>query len=119
MTDTVSMAPRAGEVWIAYLDPAVGHEQRGNRPVVVVSANWFNDTTGGTLVMAVPITTTRKPYLTRIPIHVPEANLTRESWAMCEQARTLSSERFKRKRGDVSDETLIAIRTVIARMLRD
>ena len=104
---------------MAYLDPVVGHEQRGNRPVAIVSANWFNDVTGGTLVLTVPITTTYKPYLTRVPIPMLEANLTRESWAMCEQARTLSVERFKKKRGELPRETLETIRTLLTRILTD
>lgn len=119
MTDPVALTPRAGDVWMAYLDPVVGHEQRENRPDLIVSANWFNDATGGSLVLTVPITTTYKPYLTRVPIHPPEANLPRESWAMCEQPRTLSFERFQRKRGDVAAQTLDAIRTMLIRILRD
>jgi mRNA interferase MazF len=29
---------RTGNVWLAELDPTIGHEQRGRRPVVVVSS---------------------------------------------------------------------------------
>lgn len=33
---------RTGEVWLATLDPTVGHEQGGRRPVVIVSSTGFN-----------------------------------------------------------------------------
>lgn len=119
MSESASSIPRAGDIWIAYLDPVVGNEQRGNRPVVVVSANWFNDATGGNLVVAVPITSARKTYETHVPVQAPEANLDRDSWAMCEQIRTLSPARFKRKRGEISTETLQAIRETIKELLTE
>lgn len=33
------IAVRTGEIWLAHLDPTVGHEQGGRRPVVVVSSD--------------------------------------------------------------------------------
>lgn len=119
MSESAPSIPRAGDVWIAYLDPVVGNEQRGNRPVVVVSANWFNDATGGNLVVAVPVTSARKKYETHVPIVAPEANMDKDSWAMCEQIRTLSPARFKRKRGEVGGATLEVIRGILNAMLTD
>ena len=46
---------RRGEIWLVSLDPAAGHEQRGTRPVVVVSPGPFNKLTGTPVVL--PITT--------------------------------------------------------------
>lgn len=45
---------RSGEIWLVNLDPTAGHEQRGTRPVVVVSAEAFNRLTGTPVV--VPVT---------------------------------------------------------------
>lgn len=44
-----------GEIWLVDLDPTAGHEQRGTRPVMVVSPAEFNAVTGTPIV--VPITT--------------------------------------------------------------
>ena len=44
-----------GDVWLVNLDPAAGHEQRGTRPVLVVSPAPFNELTGTPVVL--PITT--------------------------------------------------------------
>lgn len=116
--DRPAQMPRTGEVWSAYLDPVRGHEQGGNRPIVVVSANWFNIATSSKLIVAVPLTSTDKPYFTHI--HVSrEAGLRVDSWAMCEQIRAVSFERFKKKHGDVPAETLEAIRAVVVRILHD
>lgn len=86
--------------------------------MIVVSANWFNTATASKLVVAVPLTSTDKPYLTHVLV-TNEAGLRVDSWAMCEQIRAVSFERFKRKLGKVPDETLNEIRTVVARILRD
>ena len=44
-----------GEIWVVSLDPAAGHEQRGTRPVLVVSPAAFNQVTGTPVVL--PVTT--------------------------------------------------------------
>ena len=43
-----------GDVWLVNLDPTAGHEQRGTRPVLVVSPAPFNELTGTPVVL--PIT---------------------------------------------------------------
>ena len=44
-----------GDIWLVSLDPAAGHEQRGTRPVLIVSPAPFNRLTGAPVVL--PITT--------------------------------------------------------------
>ncbi len=44
-----------GDVWLVSLDPTAGHEQRGTRPVVIVSPAAFNELTRTPVVL--PITT--------------------------------------------------------------
>jgi mRNA-degrading endonuclease toxin of MazEF toxin-antitoxin module len=45
---------RRGEIWLVSLDPTSGHEQRGRRPVLIVSAEAFNRITK--LPVILPIT---------------------------------------------------------------
>jgi mRNA-degrading endonuclease toxin of MazEF toxin-antitoxin module len=45
---------RRGEVWVVGLDPAKGHEQKGRRPVLVISPDAFNQVTKVPVVL--PIT---------------------------------------------------------------
>jgi len=45
---------RRGEIWMVGLDPAEGHEQKGRRPVLVVSPDAFNRVTKVPVVL--PIT---------------------------------------------------------------
>src|SRR5215472_4811903 len=46
---------KRGDIWLVGLDPAHGHEQKGHRPVLVVSPEAFNRVTKVPVV--VPITT--------------------------------------------------------------
>ena len=45
---------RRGEIWLVGLDPPEGHEQKGRRPVLIVSPDVFNRVTRVPVV--VPIT---------------------------------------------------------------
>jgi len=45
---------KRGEIWLVGLDPAEGHEQRGRRPVLIVSPEAFNRLTKVPVVL--PIT---------------------------------------------------------------
>ncbi len=45
---------KRGEVWLVSLDPTSGHEQKGRRPVLIVSSEGFNRITKVPVVL--PIT---------------------------------------------------------------
>jgi mRNA-degrading endonuclease toxin of MazEF toxin-antitoxin module len=47
-------AMKRGEIWLVSLDPTSGHEQRGRRPVLIVSPEPFNRVTKVPVVL--PIT---------------------------------------------------------------
>ena len=44
-----------GDIWLVSLEPSVGHEQKGFRPVLIVSPTAFNKLTNAPVVL--PITT--------------------------------------------------------------
>ena len=46
---------KRGEIWLVRLDPTSGHEQKGRRPVLIVSPEAFNQVTKVPVVL--PITT--------------------------------------------------------------
>lgn len=46
---------KRGEIWAVSLDPSSGHEQRGTRPILIVSSDGFNRLTKTPVVL--PITT--------------------------------------------------------------
>ena len=106
------MEPKQGEVWLADLDPVVGSEIRKRRPVVVLSRDEINRTPLR-IVLAVPLTTTPGPSI-HVRVEIPDQQPRRVSYAMPEQARTLSHERLTERLGTLPLEA----REEIARRLR-
>lgn len=108
---------RQGEVWDADLDPVVGREQAGTRPVVVVSVDALGSGTSE-LTLIVPCTTTPTSASFHVRITPPAGGLTRVSYAMPERVRSISRLRLRRRRGRVSPETVAEINRRIAILLR-
>lgn len=94
-------------VWVSP-EVAVGREQRGRRPALVIAGADYLATVD-TLAILVPITGVDR----RWPNHVPVTggSLRRASWAMTEQVRTVSRERIVARAGRASTETLSAVRS--------
>lgn len=97
--------PRIGEVWDVDFDPVMGHEQGGRRPALVISNDRFNRTGNG-LCIAVPITRTNRGIRVQLPVEPPEGGLASPSVIMCDQARSMSITRLRKRRGVVKRATL-------------
>jgi mRNA interferase MazF len=94
-----------GEVWDLGLDPIVGHEQAGFRPALILSVDLFN-VGRAELVVVVPITRTERKIRWHVPVHPPDGGLDAESFIQCENVRSVSKRRLKRRRGRISAEVL-------------
>lgn len=101
--------PYAGDVWDAELEPVIGHEQGGRRPVLVVSSDMMNQS-AAELVIVVPFTRTDRGIPGHVRIASPEGGLTDHSVALCDQVRTISTRRLRRFRGTVQSATLRTVR---------
>ena len=101
----VSMA----QVWVAYFDPVVGHEQGGRRPAIVVSSNLLHEIPSQ-FVFVVPVTTRYLGVRSHVRVHLSEGMLPRESFAMSEQIRSFSWLRLRKPVGSVDQQTLELIR---------
>lgn len=98
------MIVKRGEVYFADLDPAVGSEQGGFRPVVIIQNDVGN--TFSTTTIAALTTNTRH---SRMPTHVcvsGDDEPLRDSVAMLEQLRTIDKSRLKSYVGRLSDKTM-------------
>ncbi|MGA2207881.1 MAG: type II toxin-antitoxin system PemK/MazF family toxin [Terracidiphilus sp.] len=79
---------KRGEIWLVALDPTAGHEQRGTRPVLVVSPDAFNAATQTPVV--VPITTGGGFARNRgFAVSLAEAGTRTEGVIRCDQPRTI------------------------------
>lgn len=97
-----------GEVYFADPGPAVGHEQAGRRPFLVISIDAMNQSPSE-LAIVVPLTTTDRNSKLHVRIEPPEAGLERVSFAMPEMVRLASTTRLQRRLGRASTATVDAV----------
>ena len=89
-----------GDIIWANLDPTLGHEQSGSRPVLVLSQDIFNDRSG--TVIAVAITSQQPKGGFPLTFELSDAKLPRQSWVKISQIRTLSTQRIGKRLGKAS-----------------
>jgi mRNA interferase MazF len=110
-------AYRAGDLVLADLDPVVGHEQGGQRPVLVLSGPSYNELRIQQIIVAA---LTSRPR--GFPFHVPvgtDTGLRAQSWVQCETVRAISVGRAVRHLGRARPETLAEVRRRVVNFLRD
>jgi mRNA interferase MazF len=96
-----------GDICWADLNPVIGSEQGGLRPVLVLSQNVFNERSGTVIVVAL----TSQPQRAGFPLTLglEEKGLPKKSWVKISQIRTLSIKRIGKKIATASDEELSLI----------
>ena len=96
-----------GEIRWADLNPVHGHEQAGQRPVVILSHDVFNERSG--TVIAVALTSQEPRAQFPLALELTTARLPKRSWVKISQIRTLSVERIGRRLARVSAEEIEAV----------
>lgn len=96
-----------GEIRWADLNPVRGHEQAGQRPVLVLSHDVFNERSGTVIAMALTSQEPRAGFPLTVQLGTPK--LPKRSWVKVSQIRTLSTERIGRRVGRVSEEELAEV----------
>ena len=102
------MTAARGEIWLADLDPTRGREQAGQRPVLVISEDSYNQGPSD-LVVAVPLTTNIRPIPLHVVVNPPDGGLSRPSRILCDQVRCLARQHLHRRLGAVSASTLAEV----------
>ena len=107
--------PHRGDVYYAFLDPVIGCEQGGTRPVLILQNNAGNKHSDTVIVAAV--TSRQKNSL---PVHapIPESAGTEEgSVALLEQLRTIDKSRLRSKLGHVDGAQMKVVDAALATSL--
>lgn len=100
--------PSRGELWFADLESVKGHEQGGQRPVLIFSVDLFNNGPS-TLVVVIPLTTKNRNIPFHIEINPPEGSLDRASCIMCDHIRSISRNRLINRLGKISENTMFEV----------
>ena len=98
---------RRGDVYLADLNPAIGCEQGGIRPVLVLQNDIGNLHSPTTIVAAVTAKQTKKA----LPVHMPISAymLRTDSTLLLEQIRTIDKCRLQAYLGSISSQQMQSI----------
>ena len=101
---------------MASLSPAVGSEQAGSRPVVIISGNAMNHNLG--LCIVCPLSSKIKNYPGSVTIgQGRKTGLKIDSELQVFQIRTISQKRLGKTLGRIDEETLGQIKTELSNIL--
>jgi mRNA interferase MazF len=100
-----------GDIYLVDFGTPAGHEPGFRHPAIVVSADDITRT--GTPIV-VPITKTKRGYATHVEL---DGILPMTCYAQCELVRAVSVDRFIRKVGGMDPVPLLAVETILRRIL--
>lgn len=105
---------KRGDIYVAELAPRSGSEERGRRPVLVVSHDGFNTTPGWRSVIVVPVSTSRRQAArgpTAVNLSKGSGGLPSDSVAVCHQVTTLDRAKLTTFVGHLAAEELRRVDT--------
>ena len=103
---------RRGDIYYAELNPVVGSEQGGTRPVLIISNNMGNRHSPTVIIAAITGKTKAK-----LPTHTEVKNfegLDRDSIILLEQIRTVDKKRLKQYMGMMPTEAMARVDKALA-----
>jgi mRNA interferase MazF len=93
-----------GDIRWADLNPVGGQEQAGQRPVLILSQDVFNERSG--TVIAVALTSQPQRATFPLTLQIEAKGLPRKSWIKISQIRTLSVQRIGKRLARANPEQL-------------
>jgi mRNA interferase MazF len=108
---------KQGEIWLANLNPGKGSEQKGLRPVVIISGNMLNQYLP--IVIVCPLTSKIKNYKGNLVLIPDNQNgLTEPSEILTFHIRSVSKDRLVSKFGSIKQEQISKIKKGLDDILR-
>lgn len=105
---------KRGEIYFAQLNPVVGSEQGGIRPVLVVQNDIGNQYSPTTIILAITSQINKAKLPTHIEIKAKEYGLERDSVILSEQIRTIDKTRLKQRIAVLAEETMQKVDQALA-----
>ena len=96
-----------GNIYWADLNPVIGSEQGGLRPVLILSHNVFNERSG--TVIAVALTSQSQRAGFPLTLELTDPRLPKKSWVKISQIKILSVKRIGKRMAKVSEEELLLV----------
>jgi mRNA interferase MazF len=100
---------RRGDVFLANLSPRSGSEQQGQRPVIILSHDAFNEAPSWQSIIVIPCSTSgaqRRRGPTAVFLATGTGGLLADSVALCHQITTLDRSKLTRRIGSLPESAL-------------
>ena len=98
-----------GDLFSACLDPVVGSEQGGIRPVLVIQNDVGNRYSPTVIVLAITGQVNKARLPTHVPVNAEGTGLQKDSVILAEQIRTLDKRRLRERIGTLRPEVMAQV----------
>ena len=105
---------KRGDIYYAELNPVIGSEQGGTRPVLIISNDIGNKHSPTVIIAAI---TSRVHTKAKLPTHTAVSNyegLDKDSVILLEQIRTIDKSRLRERMGRLDEGTMTAVDNALA-----
>ncbi|HZJ85236.1 MAG TPA: type II toxin-antitoxin system PemK/MazF family toxin [Syntrophomonadaceae bacterium] len=105
---------KRGEIYFAQLNPVIGSEQGGIRPVVVVQNDIGNQYSPTTIILAITSQINKAKLPTHIELKAVDYGLEKDSVILAEQIRTIDKTRLKQRIASLNELTMDKVDQALA-----
>lgn len=105
---------KRGEIYFAQLNPVIGSEQGGIRPVVVVQNDIGNQYSPTTIILAITSQINKAKLPTHIELKAVDYGLEKDSVILAEQIRTIDKTRLKQRIASLNEATMQKVDQALA-----
>ncbi|HQA07675.1 MAG TPA: type II toxin-antitoxin system PemK/MazF family toxin [Syntrophomonadaceae bacterium] len=105
---------KRGEIYFAQLNPVIGSEQGGIRPVLIVQNDIGNQYSPTTIILAITSQINKAKLPTHVELKAKEYGLERDSVILAEQVRTIDKSRLKQRIAVLKQETMQRVDQALA-----
>ncbi len=108
---------RRGEVYWLELPPAIGSEQAGRRPVLIIQNDIGNRTSSTTIVATLTSQSRQRVYPFHVPFTARETGLRHDGTVLCEQIQTVDQRRLNAPAGALNGDKMLEVDLAVHRSL--
>ena len=105
---------KRGEIYYAQLNPVVGSEQGGIRPVLVVQNDIGNQYGPTTIILAITSQINKAKLPTHVELKGEEFGLERDSVILAEQIRTVDKTRLKQRISVLNEDVMAKVNQALS-----
>lgn len=97
---------KKGDIFLANLEPVIGSEQGGMRPVLVIQNNISNKYSPVVIIAAITSRIFEKEFPTNVFLSKKDSKLNKDSNVLLNQIRTIDKSRLIKKISSLNDELI-------------